>query len=154
MRHLRRASERIARRVRAKGYVAKGVRVRLKTNRFEMLTRQRRLHKPADLGSEFLAVAKRLLDDFGHPGPFRLVGMAVYELAWRDEPLQLDLFEDAARHQLDTAIDRLIERFGSHTVVRARDLHHRSTVMDGVNLDFLDKPERLSAAGEAILRSE
>ena len=137
-RHLRRASERIARRVRAKGYVAKGVRVRLKTNRFEMLTRQRRLRKPADLGSEFLGAATRLLDDFGHAGPFRLVGMAVYDLAWRDEPLQLDIFEDAARHQLDTAIDRLIERFGAHAVMRARDLHQRGAVMDGVHLDFLD----------------
>ena len=38
--HLRRAAERIARRIRAKGCVARGVRVRLKTSRFEMLTRQ------------------------------------------------------------------------------------------------------------------
>ncbi len=148
-RHLRRASERIARRVRAKGYVAKGVRVRLKTNRFEMLTRQRRLRKPADLGSEFLAVGRRLLDEFDHAGPFRLVGMAVYDLAWRDEPLQLDLFEDAVRHRLDTTIDRLIERFGSRVVMRARDLHHPGAIMDGVNLDFLDsrEGERLAVPG-------
>ena len=41
--HLRRAADRIARRVRSKGYVAGGVRVRLKTSRFELLARQRSL---------------------------------------------------------------------------------------------------------------
>ena len=139
-RHLRRAAERIARRVRAKGYVARGVRVRLKTNRFEMLTRQRRLRRPADLGSEFLAVGQGLLNEFDHAGPFRLVGMAVYDLAWRDAPMQLDLFEDGARRRLDIAIDRLTERFGSRSVMRAKDLHHPGAIMDGVNLDFLDDP--------------
>ena len=139
-RHLRRASERIARRVRAKGYVAGGVRVRLKTNRFEMLTRQRRLRRPADLGAEFLAVGKRLLDDFDNAGPFRLVGMAAFDLAWRDDPLQLDLFEDTATHGLETTIDRLIERFGNGAVMRARDLRHQGTVhANGANLDFLDR---------------
>ena len=138
-RHLRRAAERIARRVRSKGYVAGGVRVRLKTSRFQMLTRQRQLRKAADLGAEFLAVGKRLLDEFDHPGPFRLVGMAVFDLAWRDDPLQLDLLEDAATHELETTIDRLVERFGKRAVMRARDLQDRVTVAaNGANLVFLD----------------
>ena len=136
--HLRRASERIARRVRAKGFMARGVRVRLKTNQFQMLTRQRLLPTPVDLGSEFLAVARSLLDEFYHPGPFRLVGMAAFDLSWRTEPRQLDLFEDHARHGLDTTIDRLIARFGRDVVMRARDLNDRGVNADGVNLDFLD----------------
>ena len=48
-RHLRRAADRIARRARSKRYVASGLRVVLKTSRFELLTRQRTLGKPADL---------------------------------------------------------------------------------------------------------
>lgn len=138
-RHLRRAAERIARRLRSKGYVAGGVRVRLKTNRFQMLTRQRRLRRAADLGAEFVAVGKRLLDEFDHPGPFRLVGMTAFDLAWRDDPLQLDLLEDANGQELEVAIDRLIERFGTGTVMRASDLQDRATVVaNGANLDFLD----------------
>ena len=136
-RHLRRAAERIARRVRAKGYLARGIRVRLKTNRFEMLTRQRLLTTPSDLGSEYLAVAKGLLDEFDHAGPFRLVGMAAFDLSWRTAPRQLDLFEDHAKHELDRTIDRLIERFGRDVVQRARDLGQRGVNANGVNLDFL-----------------
>ena len=137
-RHLRRAAERIGRRVRAKGCVARGVRVRLKTSGFRMLTRQTRLRRPAHLGSEFLAAAKHLLGQFDHPGPFRLVGMAVYDLARRETPWQLDLFEDASRHRLETTVDALVGRFGSGAVVRARDLRHPGTVTNGVNLDFMD----------------
>ena len=137
-RHLRRAAERIGRRVRAKGCVAGGVRVRLKTSGFRMLTRQTRLRRPAHLGSEFLAAGKHLLRQFDHPGPFRLVGMAVYDLAQRETPWQLDLLEDASKDRLETALDELAGRFGSGVVVRARDLRHPGTVTNGVNLDFMD----------------
>lgn len=137
--HLRRAAERIARRLRAKGIAARGVRVRLKTSTFRMLTRQRLLATPADLGSELLAAASSLLDEFDHPGPFRLVGLAAFDLARQNAPRQLDLFEDHLRRELDTTIDRLIDRFGRDVVMRARDLHHRGASRDGANLDFLDQ---------------
>ena len=144
--HLRRAADRIARRTRSKSYVAGGVRVVLKTSRFELLTRQRTLGKRVDLASEFFAVGRRLLDEFDHPGPFRLVGMAAFDLDWRRGPRQLDLFEDGQRRSLETTIDDVVSRFGRGAVVRARDLGHPGTVMDGVNLDFLDTEERAASA--------
>jgi DNA polymerase-4 len=137
--HLRRAAERIARRVRAKSYVAGGIRVRLKTSRFELLSRQQLLPKPADTAAAFYNTACKLLAQFDHPGPFRLVGMAAFDLDWRDQPLQMDLFESTGPRQLETTIDQLIARFGSDTVVRAADLLQPGTVSsNGVNLDFLD----------------
>ena len=148
--HLRRAADRIARRVRAKNYVAGGIRVRLKTTKFELLTRQRQLAKPADTAEIFLAAARQLLDEFNHPGPFRLVGMAAFALDWRDQPLQLDLFEASARRDLETTIDDLIDRFGRDVVMRARDLSHSGSVSaNGVNLDFLDhrQGERVTSPG-------
>ena len=144
--HLRRAADRIARRVRSKGYVAGGVRVRLKTSRFEMLSRQRSLAKPVDLAKEFFAVGRRLLDEFDHPGPFRLVGMAAFDLDWRRGPRQLDLFEDGARRNLETTIDHLVARFGRDAVMRARDLGHPGTVAEGVNLDFLASEDTAASA--------
>jgi DNA polymerase-4 len=153
--HLRRSAERIARRVRAKNYMAGGVRIKLKTTKFEMLTRQRHFPKPADTASSFLLLGKKLLDEVHHPGPFRLVGMTAFDLGWRDEPLQLDIFEDSTERKLETTIDDLIERFGKDVVVRGRDLSSPGTIStgvsaNGVNLDFLDyrdgervsKPER------------
>ena len=144
--HLRRAADRIARRARSKSYVAGGVRVVLKTSRFELLTRQRTLGKPVDLASEFFAVGRRLLNEFDHPGPFRLVGMAAFDLDWRTEPRQLDLFEDAQRCNLETTIDDVVARFGRGAVMRARNLGHPGTVMNGVNLDFLDTEEPSASA--------
>ena len=136
--HLHRAAERIARRVRAQGYVARGVRVRLKTSGFQMLARQRRLAKPAHLSREFFHAAKQLLRQFDHPGPFRLVGMAAFDLTRQESPWQLDLLEDAPRHRLETTIDALGKRFGRGIVMPARDLRHPGTIAEGVNLDFMD----------------
>ncbi|MCY3818102.1 MAG: hypothetical protein OXH52_01880 [Gammaproteobacteria bacterium] len=144
--HLRRAADRIARRARSKRYVAGGVRVVLKTSRFELLTRQRTLDKRVDLASEFFAVGRRLLNEFDHPGPFRLVGMAVFDLDWRTGPRQLDLYEDAQRRSLETTVDDVVARFGRGAVVRARDLGQPGTVMDGVNLDCPNADERSASA--------
>lgn len=137
--HLRRAADRIGRRLRAKRYVARGVRVRLKTRRFQMLTRQRKLKKPVDLGIELLAAGKSLLDHFNDSGPFRLVGMAAFDLVEREGDRQLDLFEDHAARELETTVDDLMHRFGRGVLMRARDLADWGTVAnDGVNLDYLD----------------
>ncbi|MGI9301461.1 MAG: hypothetical protein ACR2RB_01970 [Gammaproteobacteria bacterium] len=148
--HLRRAAERIARRVRAKHYVAGGIRVRLKTTEFEMLSRQTRLPRPDDTADAFFAVSRQLLDGFDHPGPFRLVGLAAFDLDWRQQPLQSDLFDDHRQRDLETAIDDLVNRFGNGVVKRAKDLGHRGTISDnGMNLDFLDyrDGERVSTPG-------
>ena len=138
-RHLRRAAERIARRVREKDYLAHGVRVRLKTSNFEMLTRQTKLPKGSDTADTFFTVATKLLDEFNHPGPFRLVGLTAYDLDWQHQPAQLDMFTDVKPRQLETTVDKLIKRFGSETLMRAADLGHQGTIAkNGVNLDFLD----------------
>lgn len=145
--HLRRASDRIGRRLRAKRYVAHGVQVRLKTSRFQMLTRQRKLRQGVDLGAELLVAAESLLDQFNDPGPFRLVGMAAFDLAEREGDRQLDLFEDRAARELETAVDDLMQRFGRGALMSARDLADWGTVAnDGVNLDYLDDPTAESAS--------
>lgn len=137
--HLRRSAQRIARRLRNKDYVAGGVRVRLKTTQFELLSRQRHFSHPVDTADALLAMARKLLDEFDHPGPFRLVGMAAFDLRWRTEPVQLDLFDDPRARSLEVTIDRLNDRFGKDMVIRAKDLQYHGTVSkNGMNLDFLD----------------
>ena len=153
--HLRRAAQRIAERVRKKQFVANGVRVRLKTNRFEMFTRQQKLQRPADTAKVFFATAQQLLDSFDHPGPFRLVGMAVFDLDWHDQPIQDDLFAQPGHRKLETTIDHLVQRFGNDAVFRAADMGNPGTIAkNGVNLDFLDQrefeegsPEQLASPG-------
>ena len=136
--------------MRAKNYVAYGIRVRLKTTDFQMLTRQMHLPRGMDTAGQFLAAARKLLRQFDHPGPFRLVGMAAFDLDWRQGAVQLDLFEDHTRRELEVTIDRLLERFRNGTLMRAKDLRSHGTVHNnGVNLDFLDyrDGERVSRPG-------
>ncbi len=148
--HLRRSAERIARRVRKKDYVAGGIRIRLKTTKFEMLSRQKQFRKPVDTAEAFLAAARQLLDEFDHPGPFRLVGMAAFNLSWRNGPKQLDIFEDSRRRKLEVTMDDLAERFGKDVVMRAADIGSSGTISsNGVNLDFLDYRD-----GERVSRPE
>lgn len=137
--HLRRSAERVARRVRAKDYVASGVRLRLKTNRFQSLTRQVHLPCPADTAETFYAAASRLLDALDHPGPFRLVGLAVFDLDWRTAQAQTDLFVNDRPRALEVTIDRLVARFGKGVLMRAADLGDKATISDDdLDLDYLD----------------
>lgn len=119
-RHLRRSAEDVARRLRRDGVVAYGVRVKLKTAAFQILTRQQRMQRATDVADEIYAVAADLLDAVAHPGPFRLVGMTAYDLVASGANLQLDLFNPGDRHRrVETAIDALTQRYGS-TVVHQR----------------------------------
>ena len=137
-RHLRRAAEDIGRRLRRKHYVAFGVRVKLKTADFQIFTRQHRLTRATDVADEFHRIGVSLLDEFEHKGPFRLVGMATYDLSRDEQKHQTDLFAAGGerRRKLEVAVDSLSERFGAGVVRHATDL--KSGQRGGHNLDFLD----------------
>lgn len=141
-RHLRTAADKIGARLRRKGYRACGVRTKLKTSRFELLTRQTRLGEPTDVAEVLYSAASGLLKAFAHPGPFRLVGMAAYDLIRGDDTQQLDLFAGGGRRRrLETAIDDLTQRFGSTVLRRADDINRRRGANLSPNLDFLDEDE-------------
>jgi DNA polymerase-4 len=116
--------------------MAFGVRVKLKTTDFQLLTRQHRLSEPTDVTERLYSVGVELLNEFSHPGPIRLVGMAAYDLVGINDRIQLELFGTFARQRrLDVAIDRLAD-FGPNVVYRANVLINRSRL--GSDLDFLD----------------
>jgi len=137
--HLRRSADTIGRRLRKKGYVAFGVGVKLKTADFKSLTRQQRLTEPTDVAEQLYTVGVELLGEFGHPGPFRLVGMVAYDLAGAGDPMPSDLFGTfVRRRRLEVAIDELAERFGGNVVQRADDLAKPRGMTIAANLDFMD----------------
>lgn len=137
--HLCRAADRVARRLRAKRYLARGLRVKLKTTNFELLSRQRHLSVPTDIADTLYKESQALLDAFDHPGPFRLVGLAAFHLESRNEASQSDLFEDGRQRSLETTMDHIVGRFGKGAILRAEDLRDGAAVLDeGTNLDSLD----------------
>jgi DNA polymerase-4 len=136
--HLRLAADSVAKRLRRSQRCARGVRVKLKTADFRVLTRQGLLAEPSDVAAVLFERAAALLGEFDHRGPFRLVGLAVYELDASAAP-QLDLLPAAGlrERRLETAIDALVSRFGSGVVQRAGDLQRDRGVGIAANLDFL-----------------
>jgi DNA polymerase-4 len=140
-RHLQRSADRIARRLRSKDLLAGGVRVRLKTTDFKLLSRQCTLTEPSDVAADLYQAGLGLLDRFDHHGPFRLVGLTAHTLVKQAANPQLNLLTDSRDRRLETTLDELAERFGDNIVRRARDLGSSTVSDSSPNLDFLKDDE-------------
>jgi DNA polymerase-4 len=137
--HLRHSAETVGARLRRRGVQARGVRVKLKRTDFRILTRQRALQQPTDVAADLFAAAQTLLEEFDDAGPFRLVGLAAYDLVdvETDAQLALPLVGSDRNRRLETTLDRLAERYGARVVQRAAELIGDRGVGVGANLDFL-----------------
>ena len=137
-RHVRQAATVVARRLRQTAQLAHGVRIKLKTHDFRVLTRQRRLREASGASEAIDAAAQSLLREIDDPGPFRLIGVAVFEIEAGVAGGQLEMLGGgAAGDRLDAALDALQRKFGPGAVKRASDLVSRTVFSDDVNLDYL-----------------
>jgi DNA polymerase-4 len=133
--HLRRAAAIVARKLRQDGIAAEGIRVKLKTHQFRLLTRQRAVSPPTDSEHELFTAACSLLPEFDLEVPMRLVGLAAYDLSPSGAARQASLFEEAQRDErrkLDRTLDGLRQRFGQDAIRWADEretkrIHHRGT---------------------------
>jgi DNA polymerase-4 len=139
--HLKRSAERVASRLRNKGLLAGGVRVKLKTSDFKLLSRQCTLAAPTDVAATLFAAGAGLLGRFDHPGPFRLVGLAAHTLQRADAAAQLELLENHDRRALESALDAVAEKFPNSALRRARDVD--TLVERSPDLDFLDQNDKV-----------
>ena len=140
-RHLQRSADRIARRLRRKELLAGGVRVRLKSTDFQLISRQCTLAAPSDVSEVLYQAGLALLDRFDHPGPFRLVGLTAHDLRRRSAATQLDLLSDDRERRLEITLDELTERFGENAIRRARDLGPTTVLDKAPNRDLLGDDE-------------
>lgn len=136
---LRRAADGVGRRLRRKNRLARGVRVKLKRSDFKLLTRQRALAEPTQSSEALYRAAIELLPAFGDPGPFRLVGIAAYDLAEAGElpQLALPMGQSGRERRLEAALDAAAQRFGPGAVYRAGELLPASAMVAERDLDFL-----------------
>ena len=125
---LLRAADTVARRLRAEGLAARGVRVKLRTADFRLHSRQTLLGAATHATRPIVEAAEGLLREFDSSVPVRLVGVAAFELldgVDDGEVHQLDLF-DAPRAEHDDRLDRTLDvvhkRFGEDALTRARHL--------------------------------
>jgi DNA polymerase-4 len=123
--HLKRSATRVAKSLRRKGLVAKGVRVKLKTKDFRLLTKQTPITPPTDSAKTLLTTATALLQQFDLTEPMRLVGLAAFNLAADEDPAQGTLFVDEKnerQRRLEKTLDDLQNRFGNKVVKTGEDL--------------------------------
>ena len=137
--YLRLSADNVAARLRKSHRLARGVRVKLKTTDFRIVTRQGVLGEPTDVGAVLFEHAASLLKEVGESGPFRLVGLAAYDLVAQEPAAQLELLPQSSHRErrLETAVDAIAARFGRGVVQRAGDLTRDRGVGVPANLDFL-----------------
>jgi len=121
-RELWRLTERLAARLRDKGFAAAGVVLKLKTASFTSRTRTARLAQPSVLPDTLFEAARALLAREVDGTKFRLIGIGASGLAPLAAADQGDLADpDAAlRVARQSAIDALRARFGANIIGRGR----------------------------------
>jgi DNA polymerase-4 len=120
---LLRLSDQVAGRLRAAGYVARTLSLKVRFADFSTITRSRTLARPTDVGGDVYDTVRALYDALGlQRVRIRLVGIRAEGLvAAADAPQQLLLGEpEHGRREAEVAVDALRARYGSSAVRPAR----------------------------------
>lgn len=118
-------ADEVARGLRAKGWRAHGIRLKLKYSDFRLVTRDRHVFEGIRDAESIRRELEGLLQRAELDIPIRLVGVAAYDLAEEDAPRQVNLFDAEStdrQERLETAVDSVLERFGKGVVVRGSAL--------------------------------
>ncbi|MGW5050070.1 DNA polymerase IV [Actinokineospora sp. NPDC004072] len=120
-RELLRLSEKTAATLRSRGLSGRTVSIKVRYADFTTITRSRTLPTPTDITQEIYRTAVRLLTTHAPPGPIRLIGVRMEQLAPADQgQLTLDTPENGWR-EADQAADQARSKYG-HTAIRPASL--------------------------------
>ncbi|MDE2748219.1 MAG: DNA polymerase IV [Chloroflexota bacterium] len=125
---LRRLSDGVGRQARKAGVTGTTVKIKLRWTDFTTLNRQVTLDQPTDMDGEIYALAARLFDQIWVEGrPVRLIGVGLGGFSQPNKQMGLweDREGDGQAEELQSALDRLRDRFGETMITRASDLHYR-----------------------------
>lgn len=118
-------TEMVAFRLRQAGACCKLVAVSIKDSSFSYSSHQSKLGTATDCTQEIYEIAQKLFMEIWRNQPLRQLGVRVSELDWNTE-MQLSLFtyrETEKQQALDTAIDKIRNKYGSHSIMRSVFLH-------------------------------
>lgn len=116
-------AEDVARRLREKDLLARGVTVKIRFGDFKTITRSTTLDRPTDMTDELYHPALALFDKWASSAfaPVRLIGVSAGPLT--HEPPQQDLFADPQREkkkQVEQTLDQIKSKFGKRAVHRGQ----------------------------------
>jgi DNA polymerase-4 len=112
--------EKVGDQLKSKNLVAGTLTLKLKTSRFRLITRSRKLARPTQYGTDLFDVAKPLVSDEADGRQFRLIGIGTKDLTDAGEVDHGDLFGASREHATEEVIDRVRERFGKDVIKKGR----------------------------------
>ncbi|WP_165218365.1 DNA polymerase IV [Schaalia sp. ZJ1691] len=124
------AAHQCAQRLRAHGYVAWTVAIKVRDASFHTVTRSVTLSAPTDVGRDIADAARMLFDRYTIPsGGIRLCGVRAEGLQLRSRGVAVPLDTNEKILESERAMDRVVERFGKYSIVPA------SLLVDGRTKD-------------------
>lgn len=123
-------SEKLGRRLRSHGYQGRTVHLTLRGKSFLDYSQQRTFPFYTDDGYQIYKAACRIMEDWNLVEPIRMVGIRITQLV--KDYRQLTVFpEDWKRERLIQAMDKINNRYGEFTVMRARIMETKLKVHVG-----------------------
>ena len=123
--HLYRLAEKVSARAKAQGLVGATVTLKLKTPKFQGMTRQTQLRSPTQSYEDMFAAAQPLLRGSHSRGPFRLIGVGLSQLQEAERSVKTrDLLDDKAdqNRRVEAARDKIAAKFGADAIRKGRSL--------------------------------
>jgi DNA polymerase-4 len=123
--HIWRLAEQVADRAKAKDLSGRTVTLKLKRADFTLISRRHSLDGPTQTTDRIYREARALMDALRDPGPFRLIGVGISDLARADEAdLTADLLDTNApkRSAAEQATDKIRAKFGKDAIIKGRAL--------------------------------
>ena len=124
---LRRLSDGVGRQARKAGLAGATIKIKLRFSDFRTLSRQLTLDHPTDSDGEIYRGAAELFDQaWVKGGRARLIGVGLGGFSAPNRQMGLwDGGEPGPAEELQSALDRLRDRFGESTITRASDLRYQ-----------------------------
>ena len=126
---LLRLSDQVTRRMRTEGYAGRVVAVKLRSQHFVTVIRQRALASHTQDAQRVFQIARELWRENWKGGPLRLIGVTVSDLAAAPEAGQTELFETHRKDdRWNQALDKVRDKLGEASLVPAGSLSHQRTL--------------------------
>ena len=123
--HIWRLAEQVAGRAKARNLAGRTVTLKLKRGNFSLVTRRHTLPDPTQIADRIYHTARDLFDILRDPGPFRLIGVGISDLAPAAQAdLTADLLDPGAanRTKAERAADAIRAKFGADAIIKGRAL--------------------------------
>ncbi|MDZ7672165.1 MAG: DNA polymerase IV [Halanaerobiales bacterium] len=115
-------SQKVTRRIRNKNLIGNTIFIKVKDNKFDVVTRRITIKSYIDSTDDLYNYSKKLLNKINIKRPIRLIGVGIAGLKYKQKE-QLSLFEsNKSKDEFNNAIDVIKDKFGNKSIRRARDL--------------------------------